>query len=244
MENQSGSGWRSYSVTLVILAVNIMGYILCTQTGETVYDIGSMNAEKILVERQYYRFATAIFLHADIDHIVSNMIYLVGLGQMIEQMIGHIRFAVLYLLSGLGASMFSMLYSVLTGDIYDAVGASGAIFGLIGALFILVVVRDLRRRARRQDTDRMADRSGILDVNGQGHSRGLPQEISYAYDSISAGKLIFVVVYMIYSGARAARVDNAAHVGGLVSGLLIMALMNLIKRLIWILKQEDIKGED
>lgn len=223
MEDQRAVSWRSYSVTLAILAVNIVGYILCTQTGEVVYHIGSMNAEKILVEKQYYRFVTAIFLHADIDHIVSNMIYLVGLGQMIEQMIGHVRFGILYLLSGFGACAFSILYSVLTGDIYDAVGASGAIFGLIGALFILIIIRDMRRRVHRPscEMEAMPDQIDVLDRNGR--------ELPSAYESISMGKLIFVVVYMIYSGARAARVDNAAHVGGLVCGLLIMAVMNLIK---------------
>ncbi|MDE6055668.1 MAG: rhomboid family intramembrane serine protease [Lachnospiraceae bacterium] len=223
MEAQRTVSWRSYSVTLVIMAINIVGYILCTQMGEVVYNIGSMNAEKILVDKQYYRFVTAIFLHADIEHIVSNMIYLIGLGQMVEQMIGHIQFAVLYLLSGFGASVFSILYSVMTGDIYDAVGASGAIFGLIGALFILLVIRDMRRRARRRSykVGTNPDQTDILDENGRVMPNG--------YESISVGKMVFVVVYMIYSGTRAARVDNAAHVGGLVCGLLIMAVMNLIK---------------
>lgn len=223
MEAQKAVSWRDYGVTLAILAVNIIGYILCTQMGEVVYNIGSMNAEKILVDRQYYRLVTSIFLHADIEHIVSNMIYLVGLGQMIEQMIGHVRFAVLYLLSGLGAGIFSMLYAILTGDIYDAVGASGAIFGLIGALFILLVIRDFRRREQRcaRGVDGMLGRANISD----GHGRAMPG----GYESISVGKMVFVVAYMIYSGTRAERVDNAAHVGGLVCGLLIMAVMNLIK---------------
>lgn len=223
MEAQKAVSWRDYGVTLAILAVNIIGYILCTQMGEVVYNIGSMNAEKILVDRQYYRLVTSIFLHADIEHIVSNMIYLVGLGQMIEQMIGHVRFAVLYLLSGLGAGIFSMLYAILTGDIYDAVGASGAIFGLIGALFILLVIRDFRRREQRcaRGVDGMPGRADIPD----GHGRAIPG----GYESISVGKMVFVVAYMIYSGTRAERVDNAAHVGGLVCGLLIMAVMNLIK---------------
>jgi len=223
MKEQRMAGWRDYSVTLAIMAINIVGYILCTQMGEVVYNVGSMNAEKVLVDKQYYRLVTAIFLHADIEHIVSNMIYLVGLGQMVEQMIGHVRFAILYLLSGIGASVFSMLYSVLTGDIYDAVGASGAIFGLIGALFILLVVRDMRRRARRRrsEADIVPDQTDILDENG----RAVPS----GYESISLGKMIFVVIYMIYSGARAERVDNAAHVGGLICGLLLMAVMNLIK---------------
>ncbi len=223
MGGQRENGWRGYWVTLVIMAVNIIGYILCTQMGEVVYNMGSMNAERILGDKQYYRFVTSIFLHADIEHIVSNMIYLVGLGQMVEQIIGHIRFVVLYLLSGFGAGIFSMLYAVLTGDIYDAVGASGAIFGLIGALFILLVIRDMGRRSRRRScgADAMPEQVDILDADG----RVVPD----GYESISVGKMVFVVVYMIYSGTRAERVDNAAHVGGLVCGLLIMAVMNLIK---------------
>ena len=83
-------------MTLVILGLNIVGYILCTQIGEVVYNVGSINAERIFDGKQYYRFVTSMFLHADAEHIVSNMIFLVGLGQMIEQTIGHFRFTVLY----------------------------------------------------------------------------------------------------------------------------------------------------
>lgn len=195
MKSEKVLTWRRYYVTLVIFAINVLGYIVCTQTGELLYNIGSMNAERIAVDGQYYRFATSMFLHADIEHIVSNMIFLIGLGQIVEDAIGHLRFLVLYLLSGFGAGAFSFMYSVLTGDIYDAVGASGAIFGLIGALLILVVIH---------------------------HGR---------YGSISMGRLLFAIIYMIYSGARAERVDNAAHIGGLVCGALIMACMNVIVHL-------------
>ena len=116
-----------------------------------------------------------------------------------------------------------MLFRSLTGDIYDAVGASGAIFGLIGALFILLIVRDMKRRARkrRSEADIMPDQTDVLDENG----RVVPS----GYESISLRNMVFVVIYMIYSGARAERVDNAAHVGGLICGLLLMAVMNLIK---------------
>ncbi len=223
MEELRETSWRAYQVTLAMMAVNIAGYILCTQMGEVVYNMGSMNAEKVLVDRQYYRFLTSMFLDADIEHIVGNMIYLIGLGQMLEQVIGHVRFAMLYLLSGLGAGAFSMMYAVLTGDFYDAVGASGAIFGLIGALFVLLALRDMGRRAQRRthEAGGMPPRTDIVDAQG----RAMPD----GYESISVGKLAFVVVYMIYSGTRAERIDNAAHVGGLVCGLLIMAVMNLIK---------------
>ena len=71
MEEQKVSDWRSYCVTLGLLVLNIVGYIFCTQMGEVVYTIGSMNAEKILVAHEYYRFLTSVFLHADIEHLVT-----------------------------------------------------------------------------------------------------------------------------------------------------------------------------
>lgn len=214
MEEQKVSDWRSYCVTLGLLVLNIVGYIFCTQMGEVVYTIGSMNAEKILVAHEYYRFLTSVFLHADIEHLVSNMIFLFGLGQMVEQVVGHISFSIVYLLSGFGGSIFSILYAVLTGKIYDAVGASGAIFGLVGALFILVVARDLKRRSHSQGTVEILDQRG--------------RQMLGAYESVSVGRIIFAVVYMIYSGLRAAGVDNAAHVGGLLCGIMIMAVINIV----------------
>lgn len=214
MEEQKVSDWRSYCVTLGLLVLNIVGYIFCTQMGEVVYTIGSMNAEKILVAHEYYRFLTSVFLHTDIEHLVSNMIFLFGLGQMVEQVVGHISFSIVYLLSGFGGSIFSILYAVLTGKIYDAVGASGAIFGLVGALFILVVARDLKRRSHSQGTVEILDQRG--------------SQMLGAYESVSVGRIIFAVVYMIYSGSRAAGVDNAAHVGGLLCGIMIMAVINIV----------------
>ena len=214
MEEQKVSDWRSYCVTLGLLVLNIVGYIFCTQMGEVVYTIGSMNAEKILVAHEYYRFLTSVFLHADIEHLVSNMIFLFGLGQMVEQVTGHISFSIVYLLSGFGGSIFSILYAVLTGKIYDAVGASGAIFGLVGALFILVVARDLKRRSHSQGTVEILDQRG--------------RQMPGAYESVSVGRIIFAVVYMIYSGSRAAGVDNAAHVVGLLCGIMIMAVINIV----------------
>lgn len=193
MNEQPKSDWHDWSVTLILLALNIIGYILCVQTGEVVYNVGSIDAESVILKRQYYRMFTAMFLHADINHIVSNMIFLVGIGQMVERAIGHLRFGILYILSGLCGGVLSIANSVLSGELYSSVGASGAIFGLIGALFILVALH-----------------------NGN-------------FGNVSIKRLLFAVIYMIYSGAGTQRVDNAAHIGGLTGGALIMSILNVIQ---------------
>ena len=183
--------WKEYAVTIVLLIMNVAAYILCTQMGEVVYNVGSMNVHDIIIGKQYYRLISSMFLHWDIEHIVSNMIFLVGLGQMIEPAIGHVRYGILYMLSGLGGSILSAAYSLLTQDYYNAAGASGAIFGLIGALFILVLI-------------------------GRGNYKG-----------VTMNRMNFAVVYMIYSGVRGDHIDNWAHIGGLVSGVVIMAVMHV-----------------
>ena len=63
MEEKDTLTWRSYCMTLTMLVANIFGFTLCTMIGEIVYNVGSMNAERILVDRQYYRLILSMFLH-------------------------------------------------------------------------------------------------------------------------------------------------------------------------------------
>lgn len=84
---------------------------------------------------EYYRLFTAAFLHAGVFHIALNMFVLAQLGPVLERALGRVRFLTLYLLAALGGSTLSFLVSdqgVL------GVGASGAIFGLFGAYYIVV----------------------------------------------------------------------------------------------------------
>ena len=55
MEQEQAVNWRDYCVTLVILGLNIVGYILCTQIGEVVYNVGSINAERIFDGKHMYK---------------------------------------------------------------------------------------------------------------------------------------------------------------------------------------------
>ncbi|MEU9043243.1 MULTISPECIES: rhomboid family intramembrane serine protease [unclassified Kitasatospora] len=83
---------------------------------------------------QWYRLLTATFLHLEWWHIGLNMLVLLRLGPPLEEALGRLRFLALYLLSGLGGSTFGFL---VAGDLMNSVGASGAIFGLIGATIVM-----------------------------------------------------------------------------------------------------------
>jgi membrane associated rhomboid family serine protease len=88
---------------------------------------------------EYYRLLTAAFLHGGILHIMFNMWVLFALGPTLEQLLGRARFLILYLLCALGGSVVSYAFNEPN---VPSVGASGAIFGLMGA--ILIVGRSLR----------------------------------------------------------------------------------------------------
>jgi membrane associated rhomboid family serine protease len=137
-------------LTWVILALNIVVWLLMTFSG------GSMRLSVLvrfgakvtwLVARgEYWRLFTAIFLHIGFVHLAFNSYALYILGPQVESLFGRSRFLVLYLLSGLAGSVASYALSNST-----SAGASGAIFGLVGALVVyLVRHRDIfGRRGQR-----------------------------------------------------------------------------------------------
>ena len=179
-------------VTWLILALNIVAYFLSEILGEVVFIAGNFNVSDVLEKQEYYRLLSSMFLHDGIDHIVGNMIFVVILGDMLEQAIGHGRFAFCYLVSGVGGDLCSMLSEITNGRFYHSVGASGAACGIMGALLVLV-------------------------LQNQG-----------TYKHISLKRMLLAIFYMIYTGVHSPVVNNAAHVGGLVTGFLVMAILAFI----------------
>lgn len=90
----------------------------------------------LMLQGQYWRFITPIFLHANALHIGLNMFNLVVLGVFLERLYGHLRFLLIYLLTGI----ISIIASFYFAPQEISVGASGAIFGLVGAYSIFVLV--------------------------------------------------------------------------------------------------------
>lgn len=100
-------------------------------TAQVLVDAGAKLAEPIREDGEWWRFIAPVFLHAGVLHLAMNMIVLVRLGASMEVAFGHARVAVIYLASGVAGNLASAIF--LPNEI--GVGASGALFGLIGALF-------------------------------------------------------------------------------------------------------------
>jgi membrane associated rhomboid family serine protease len=90
----------------------------------------------LILRGQYWRFITPIFLHANALHVGMNMLNLVVLGVFLERILGHLRFLLIYLVTGI----ISVIASFYFAPQEVSVGASGAIFGLVGAYSIFVLV--------------------------------------------------------------------------------------------------------
>lgn len=127
-------------VTIFLVTINIIVFMICTFTGDLLYNKGAFGVLDIIASKDYYRIVTSMFLHADVGHLFSNMIVLYYIGEIVEDKLGHIPYAALYFLSGIAGDVFSMGYELLTGDYFSSIGASGAVFGVEGALLLLIIL--------------------------------------------------------------------------------------------------------
>ncbi len=125
---------------IALVVINVIVLVICMFTGDLLYDKGGLDAFHVLVKKEYGRIIWSLFLHGDTHHLFSNMILLFAVGTMIEDKMGHVRFALLYFASGIGGGIFSLAYKVMTNDWVMSVGASGAIFGLDGVLLAMALL--------------------------------------------------------------------------------------------------------
>lgn len=126
-------------VSAVLVAVNVVVFVLCHFTDDLLYELGMLDVYSVLAENEYGRILWSMFLHSGMSHLFNNMMILFFLGSMIEKEVGHIWYAVLYFLSGIGGNVLSLLARALHGDPTSSLGASGAVFGLDGVLLAMVL---------------------------------------------------------------------------------------------------------
>jgi membrane associated rhomboid family serine protease/Tfp pilus assembly protein PilF len=173
--------------TVIFLAVCISGRSLTPRT-TTLLHWGA-NFGGLTLSGQWWRLLSCAFLHAGVFHLALNMWALLNLGILAELLFGRVVYVALYFFCALGGSLASLWWHA---DVVG-VGASGAIFGVAGALLTALAFQHNRQM-------RAAMRGHLTSI-------------------------ALFVFYNIAFGAAAAQVDNAAHLGGLVTGLVLGALL-------------------
>lgn len=181
-------------VSILLVAVNVAVFLLCTFTGDLLYDRGRLDVYDVLVQKEYGRVVWALFLHGGVSHLFNNMLLLFFLGAMIEKEVGHLWYMLLYFISGIGGSLLSLLNKAMNFDYSGSIGASGAIFGLDGVLLALVLFSGKK------------------------------------LENVSAPRVILMIVYSLYNGYTGTNIDNAAHVGGLITGFVAAGILCVLQR--------------
>ncbi len=175
--------WKRLPFICVGLAIcNVIIYLCCLFGIGDFYIAGGLDAPAVIGEGEYYRIISSLFLHGNSTHLFNNMMILLFLGAMLEKELGHVRFLVLYFLSGIGGNLLSLYVKVREAEAAVSIGASGAVFGLDGVLVAMVLFW------------------------GKKPNDMTPQRV------------ILVVLLSLYSGFTSTNVDNAAHIGGLITG--------------------------
>lgn len=180
--------------TVALIAVNVAVFIFLsfqgmTEDGEFMLRHGAMYVPDVVGQGKYYQLLTSMFLHFGFEHLMNNMLMLAVIGWNLEQETGRIKFLIIYFISGFGGNILSAWGDMASQDYTISAGASGAIFGIMGAILYVAI----RNKGR------------IGDISGRG--------------------LLFMIVLSLYYGFTGTKVDNLAHIGGLVAGFLMGVLL-------------------
>ena len=130
--------------TVALIVINVAVFFILTMFGDTedavfMLQHGAMYEPYIIEGHEYYRIFTCLFLHFGITHLLNNMVMLGALGWNLEVEIGKVRFVIIYFASGIIGNIVSLFYDLTLEQPAVSAGASGAIFGLMGALLYVVI---------------------------------------------------------------------------------------------------------
>ena len=190
----------------LLIAVNVVVFIAETAGAgrgrglEHMYRIGALYVPLLFKGQGFYRLVTSIFLHADAAHLFNNMIVQFAGGEIVEKNLGHVRYGILYIVCGIGGNLVSVASDYFKGQYGYSVGASGAVFGVIGALLFMILREAMNRKGAAQGASQARMKSLV----------------------IRAG---LMTVYLLYSGWSNPVINQAAHVGGMVIGFVLTTVL-------------------
>jgi rhomboid protease GluP len=183
-------------VNTIIIGINIFVFLVMHFTNllggeERILAGGALSWYNVFAKKEYYRILTSMFMHSDLSHLLNNMLVLLFVGDNLERALGKLRFAIIYFTTGIIAGVASISYNmwkdyaeISLKNVVFSIGASGAIFGVVGAMLYIVIVN----RGRLED--------------------------------ISTRQVILFIIFSLYGGISNARIDQAAHIGGFLAGIL------------------------
>ncbi|MDD6224557.1 MAG: rhomboid family intramembrane serine protease [bacterium] len=168
-------------ITSILVIINILVYVIPMLLGEYNNVINDFCVYAPLIRLgEYYRLLTGTFLHADLIHLLFNCYALWIIGSQLESFMGKSKYLIIYLASGLIGSLTSITFSQ-----NPSVGASGAIFGLLGSMLYF----------------------------------------GYHYrvylGNVLKSQIIPLIIFNLLIGVMTTGIDNFAHIGGLIGGILI-----------------------
>lgn len=186
------------SINVVIVAATVIAFFALQfweksitegtfygHTVEFLYQHGALHGKSVR-NGEWYRLVTHLFLHSDIWHLGNNMLILFCLGNALEHYVGSWRYGILYFFSGILAGLGSVVYNT---DSPVGVGASGAVFGVVGAMLWIFI----------RNGGRLKELTGT--------------------------RMLLFVILSVYGGFVDQSVDNAAHIFGLIAGVVLAVLL-------------------
>ena len=217
---RSRRGWWAVApATYLLIGINVAVFLLMTLRGvspfnpepdQLLHQWGADRAVEVLLDRQWWRLFTAMFVHVGIVHLGMNMWCLWNLGLLAEPLMGSFGVIAVYVLTGTAGNMLSIAHNYLF-PIHDSgyviypvgAGASGAVFGIAGALIVLLKSQRLPVPA---DELKKLRRSVILFA---AINLVIPFAVNFGAEAVHAGL----------------QIDYMAHIGGCACGLLFAAPM-------------------
>jgi len=224
MERRRRSFWKTAPATYVLVGINCAIFVLMLlnhvsglePTPEQLMQWGANNAGSVLINDQWWRIVTAMFVHVGIIHLATNMWCLWNLGLLAEPLMGSFGVVAAYVLTGAAGNLLSVLWNGVhygagavrqqlahgpwdpLGYFPPGVGASGAVFGIAGALIVLL-------------------KSPRLPVPPSELKRLRKSVIYFAAINLVIGLGISLPALSSRTGIS---IDNSAHLGGVLCGLL------------------------
>lgn len=191
-----------HMINYLIIIINILVYFWLEFNGSTldaVYMLehGGLYWPYMEQYGQWYRLVSSMFMHFGFAHLFNNMIVLFFIGDNLERALGKIKYLLLYLISGIFSNMISCIYYEVTGVSVVGCGASGAIFGVVGALLYIIIVN----KGKYEDlTIRRMILFIVLSIYSGVTSPGI--NMTAHISGLIAGFISAVFLYKKYNGGR------------------------------------------